>query len=41
MERETIMKNEMNKIVEDGIILIDLEIEELEEAVAPGMLMGD
>ncbi len=35
------MRNETTNAVEEGTILEDLEIEELEGAVASGMLLGD
>ena len=36
--KETMMRNEM-KIVEEGVILDELEIEEVEELVAPAVLI--
>jgi hypothetical protein len=35
------MRNETINIVEEGSILEEMEIEEVEELVAPGMLLGD
>lgn len=34
------MRNEMN-IVEEGVILDELEIEEVEELVAPAVILGN
>jgi hypothetical protein len=35
------MQNQSTNLVEEGSILDDMEIEEVEEAAASGMLLGD
>ena len=35
------MRNQMINISEEGIILEEMQIEEIEELVAPGILLGD
>ena len=39
--KETMMRNEMTNTVEEGTILEDLEVEELEGPVTSGILLGD
>jgi hypothetical protein len=35
------MINERNKIVEEGVILDELDIEEMEAIVAPGLVLSE
>jgi hypothetical protein len=39
LTKETMMRNETIKIVEDGVIFDELSIEEVEEVVAPAVVV--